>query len=370
MENKIKIIKKNEKKIKEILNEKDLLLTDLGRMLVKKNIPFPGEQKKTAEISEYTLEIKNIRSEQEKIVQYNKRIEAINTEEKNALKKVKEINAENEKHFIGIGETVFSIYLERPGELFAIEDYLKDLIELKEKIDELDEKIENSERKKETENFLGKIFVSGTGTVLESRKKLLEGKYLSLYKAAGKRLCDDRYFETAADKEIKGIFNAFEGNLKVIEDHEIKLESLKAEKANYQAEIDEKNKKLKSDYNGKPDETAENKEKELSELLLSSGADFYYDFKSGDKDESESYPGISDFIKKISDAENTADDLNTETDKLKSEVEIDQKQNEINKLNDTVKNRQEKIKSIKKEIDKMNRSVKKLENEIEELKKK
>ncbi len=370
MENKIKIIKKNEKKIKEILNEKDLLLTDLGRLLVKKNIPFSGEQKKTAEISEYTLEIKNIRSEQEKIVQYNKRIEAINTEEKNALKKVKEINAENEKHYIGIGETVFSIYLERPGELFAIEDYLKDLIELKEKIDELDDKIENSERKKETENFLGKIFVSGTGTVLESRKKLLEGKYLSLYKAAGKRLCDDRYFETAEDKEIKGIFNAFEGNLKVIEDHEIKLESLKAEKANYQAEIDEKDKKLKSDYNGKPDEAAENKEKELSELLLSLGSDFYNDFKSGDKDESESYPGISEFIKKISDAENTADALNTETDKLKSEVEIDQKQNEISKLNDTVKNRQEKIKSIKKEIDKMNRSVKKLENEIEELKKK
>ena len=51
----------------------------------------------------------------ERINQYKKRIEVIIQEEKSALKKIKDIKADNEKHYIGIGETVYTIYLERPG---------------------------------------------------------------------------------------------------------------------------------------------------------------------------------------------------------------------------------------------------------------
>ena len=232
MENKIKIIKQNEKKSMDLVKERDLLLSELGSLLIKNNISFPDDENTGRLINDLENEIKDINSENERIKQFKKKIEAINLEEKIALKKIKEKKADNEKHYIGIGETVYTIYLERPGELYELNDYLKDLIDLNEKVDDIEGKIENRERRKDTEGFIGKLLITGTGTVLESRKKVLETRFLALYKAAGKKLCDDKYYESASDKEIKGIFSAFEANLKVIEDFEIKLDTLKAEITN------------------------------------------------------------------------------------------------------------------------------------------
>ncbi len=64
------------------------------------------------------------------------------------MRKIKDIKGENEKHYIGIGETVYTIYLERPGELYMLNDDLKDLLELNDKIADIDDQIESREKKK------------------------------------------------------------------------------------------------------------------------------------------------------------------------------------------------------------------------------
>ena len=367
MENKIKNIKQNEKRSRELLNERDLLFTELGNLLVENKISFPDDENTGRLINELKNEIKNINSENERINQYKKRIEAIVLEEKTALKKIKDIKADNEKHYIGIGETVYTIYLERPGELFELHDYMKELIDLNEKVDEIEGKIENRERKKDNEGFLGKLLITGTGTVLESRKKVLETRFLTLYKAAGKKLCDDKYFETVSDKELKGIFSAYEANLKVIEDFEIKLDTLKAEKANYQTEIDEKEKKLKTEYSKKIEEAVEDKKAELDGIMLSAGKSFY-SVLSGEEDSVEiDNSEITVCLKKIGENEKLREELAQENEKLNREITIEKKQAEIEKLKESVHSRQDKIKSVKKEIDKMNRAAKRLEKEIEEL---
>ncbi len=55
-----------------------------------------------------------------------------------------------------------------------------------------------------------------------------------------------KIYTTTEDKELKGVFSAYEANMKVVEDFEIKLDSLNAEKSNYQTEIDEKEKKTQN----------------------------------------------------------------------------------------------------------------------------
>ncbi len=367
MENKIKNIKNNEKKLKENLNEKDLLLSELGSLLIKNNISFPDDENTARLVNDLELEIKKIKSELEKIKQYRKRITAINTDEKNALKKVREINGENDKHFIGIGETVFAVYLERPDELTELRPYMDELLDLNEKIDEIDEKIESGERKKDAEGFFGKIIVSGTGTVLESRKKLLESRFVNQYRDLGKKLCSERYFEKTRDKEIQGIFSAYEANLKVVEDLQIKIESLVAERSNYQNEIEDKEKLLKDDYNKKPDDAVEDREAELKGILLSAGRDFFNALNEEDGRVRIDNSDISDCLKKIEEIELDMEKIRLETDNLRKEMEIGNKQAELEKLKESVQNRQDKIKSIKKEIDKMNRTARKIEKEIEEL---
>ena len=42
---------------------------------------------------------------------------------------------------------------------------------------------------------MGKLLITGTESVLESRKKVLETRFITLYKTAGKKLCDEKYFE-------------------------------------------------------------------------------------------------------------------------------------------------------------------------------
>ena len=257
--------------------------------------------------------------------------------------------------------------MERPDELYDIREYLDELIELNDKIDEIDEKIENSERKKDAEGFFGKLIVTGSGTVLESKKKMLESRYVALYKAAGRKLCDDRYFDKTEDKEIHGIFSAFEANLKVVEDFEIKLDSLKAEKSNYQIEIDEKNKELNTEYNKKPDDVAADREAELNGILLSAGRGFYDVLKSEEAPVNVDNDDIAGCIEKIEKSESETDLMLQENEKLAREIDIENKQIELEKLRETIQVRQDKVKSVKKEIDKMNRAAKKLEKEIEDL---
>ncbi len=156
MSNKSKNIKLNEKKIIEEQARRDIFMAELGNLLISNNISFPDDEETVRQVNELKRDIKKIKSEQDKISQYRKRIDSIVADEKNALRKIKEIKGDNEKHFIGIGETVFSIYMERPDELYDIREYLDELIELNDKIDEIDEKIENSERKKDAEGFFRK----------------------------------------------------------------------------------------------------------------------------------------------------------------------------------------------------------------------
>lgn len=367
MEKLNKTIKQNEKKINEVSGEKKQIIIDLGRLLINKNksVLDNNDLKKYNDLEN---EIKTIKSEQDKIAQYKKRIAGIDSEEKNIAKKLKEITADNEKHFIGIGETVFSIYLERPGELYELEEYLKDMIDLRDKILELDEKIDDAERKKDAESFFTKILTTGAGTVLESRKKILESRYVTHYKAAGKKLCDERYFENTSDKEIKGIFSAYEGNLKVVDDFKIKLESLKAEKGNYQSETEEKEKKLKSLIKGKPGEVIEQKIEAQNNILFEAGSDFYRIFLENSDKIPEEDNDLTDIIKLLSAKDNEISGLTEETERLKTKVEILSKQTEIDKIQETVQSKQEKLKTLKKEVDKLNRTAKKLESEIEELK--
>lgn len=367
MEKLNKTIKQNEKIIKEVSGEKNQIIIDLGRLLINKNksVLRDNDLKKYNDLA---IEIKMIKSTQDKIAQYKKRIAGIDSEEKNIAKKLKEISGDNEKHFIGIGETVFSIYLERPGELYELEDYLTEMINLKSKITELDEKIDDGERKKDAESFFTKILSSGAGTVLESRKKLLENKYITLYKAAGKRLCDEHYFEKVSDSEIKGIFSAYEGNLKVVDDFKIKLESLKAEKANYQSETDEKEDKLKTSIKGKTGEVIEHKINDQNSILLEAGSAFYQIFLENSDKIPEEDNDLTDILKLITAKDSRILELTEETSSLKKEVKILSKQTEIDKIQETVQSKQEKVRILKKEVDKLNRTAKKLENEIEKLK--
>ena len=367
MENKIKIIKQNEKKSSDLKNERIQMMSELGNLLIKNNISFQDDDKTAKDVNKLEQEIKTIKSEQERINQFKKRIESIISDEKTALKKIKEIKSENEKHYIGIGETVYTIYLERPDELHDLNDYMTDLIELNEKVTDIEEKIENRERKKDAEGFLGKLLITGKESVLESRKKVLETRFMALYKAAGKQLCDDKYFQTTSDKEIQGIFSAYEANLKVVEDFEIKLDALKAEKANYQTEINEKEKKLKTEYSKKPEEVAEDKKAELDGIMLSIAESFYSLLSEDNAPDKTDNSEIDDCLNRIRENENRQKMLEQDTAGLEREIMIENKQAEIDKLKDSIQSKKDRIQAVKKEIDKMNRTVKKHEKEIEEL---
>ena len=367
MENKIKNIKQNEKKISDLLIDKDVLMAELGELLIKNNIAFPDDDNTVRLVNELNVDIKTIRSEQDKINQYKKRIESISTDEKTALRKIKDIKGENEKHYIGIGETVYTIYLERPGELYMLNDDLKDLLELNDKIADIDDQIESRERKKDIEGFFSRIFTAGSGTVLESKKKLLENKFISLYKNLGKKLCDEKIYTTTEDKELKGVFSAYEANMKVVEDFEIKLDSLNAEKSNYQTEIDEKEKKLKTDYEKKADVISEDLKAELNGIFVSAGVSFSEALKAENGEVNVDNSDISGCLEKIEDIEIRREKLIEVNEKLQREIEIDKKQKEIERLKESVHEKQDKAKNLKKEIDKMNRAAKKLEKEIDEL---
>ncbi len=72
MENKIKNIKQNEKKISDLLIDKDVLMAELGELLIKNNIAFPDDDNTVRLVNELNVDIKTIRSEQDKINQYKK----------------------------------------------------------------------------------------------------------------------------------------------------------------------------------------------------------------------------------------------------------------------------------------------------------
>ena len=367
MENKIKIIKQNDKKISDLLSDKDSILANLGELLIKNNIAFPDDENTVRLVNDLNADIKTISSEQDKINQYKKRIESISSDEKTTLKKIKDIKGDNEKHYIGIGETVYTIYLERPGELFELQDDLKDLLELNDKIADIDDQIERQERKKDTENIFNRIFTAGTGTLLESKKKLFENKFINLYKILGKKLCDEKFYLKTEDKELRGVFSAFEANMKVVEDFEIKLDSLNAEKSNYQTEIDEKEKKLKTDYEKKADVISEDLKAELNGIHISAGQSFSDALKAENNDVVVDNSEIRECLSTIEEIDSSREKLITENEKLQREIEIEKKQKEIEKLKESVHEKQDKVKTIKKEIDKMNRAAKKLEKEIDEL---
>ena len=90
MSNKSKNIKLNEKKIIEEKASRDIFMAELGNLLISNNISFPDDEETVRQVNELKRDIKKIKSEQDKISQYRKRIDSIVADEKNALRKIKE----------------------------------------------------------------------------------------------------------------------------------------------------------------------------------------------------------------------------------------------------------------------------------------
>ena len=369
MENKLKKIKQNETRLKEMSAEIDSLLIETGNLLIKNGKSGLSDEE-LLKLNSLTDEIKKIESKRNKLIQYRKRVDDIDSEEKSISQKIKKIESENEKHYIGIGETVFTIYLERADELSEMEPYFVDLNDLVKKIEEIEEKIDNGKINKNSGSPIKKIFSTGSETILESRKKLLTAKFITLYKNLGKKLCNDLFYENTVDDEIKGVFSAFESNNRIIEDFRTKLDSLDAERSNYKVEIEEKEKSLRFGRNIKPEDVITKKTGEKDNILLTAGKIFFENYS---KDISIISDGEEDLKKILQDAaakDNERLLLTIETDRLQTELDIEKKEKEIEKVREIVKNRQERLKDLKKEIDKFNKNAKKLEGEIENLREK
>ncbi len=254
-----------------------------------------------------------------------------------------------------------------------LENYFTGIIDLDKKKRELDRKIEDINAKK-NQSVLSRMAGAGEKAILASRKKMNEAQLNAAKKKAGKEMCLNRVYENNPSQEIAGMFAAYRSNRKIQEDLEIKLETLEAEKNNFEHEIDE----LLIYFENDPEQFLKYRLKEREELLKEFGKKIYriifdYEKSPGTPDKTEYlinpeseaagiFEGIKNRNSEIEKLEMKKGQLEIELEIEKIEIDTAERQKSISK-------KVQKISAMQKEISDLETLIKEDRSRIDELKK-
>ncbi len=377
MDNRVHEIKNLEIKIKEIQLDADSHFKTLGEFVAENETGEYHElikKKKLAPvISEYkklSARFEEAEAKKEKLLQFRKKVAELNDAIRQTLKKNSEIEKDNEKHYIGISEALYTLFKKNPASMAELELYFSGITELDKKNRELERKIQ-SVGGGSGQSLLSRIIGAGEKTILYSRRKINSALMLSAYKSAGKRMCEDRIYESSGSQEITGMFAAYRSNRKIQEDLELRIETLDAEKSNFDRNIEE----ILQEFGIDPDLYIKSVLREKEEYLKEFGKNIFTiitaeENKTGD-DKGEFLDQNSeslDLIEGIKKSLIEINELEERADQLRRELEIERLENQIKEQKKFIEKKTLKINELEKEIKELNSLIIAEEERIIELK--
>jgi len=377
MDNRIKEIKNIEIKIRDIQIDTDSHFKTLGEFVSDNETGEYHNFIKKKKLSSGINELKKMSQrfddavkKKEKVVQFRKRVSEINDEIRQAVKKNDEIEKENEKHYIGIAETLFTAYRRNPDGMRELKNYFMDFIETDKKNRQFEKKIQEINNKDDS-SLLAKFLGAGEKTILYSRRKINTAVLISAFKKAGKKMCLDKIYEASSNQEIEGMFAAYKSNRRIQEDLQLKTDTLDAEKNNFIHDIEE----ILEEFGGDPELFIKDILKEKEDYLKDFGKKIYdiiVSLKDSPVVEGEHILDEDSesliLVEGISNSLNEIDELENNKAQLLREIEIEKLGNEIKENTKQIAKKTAMIDELEKEIENLNSKIASAEVQIEKLK--
>jgi len=375
MDTRILEIKTLENKIKNISSAIDFHYISLGNYLVMNE---SEEHSALIEKKKLFSDLKSIKDifysydeatkKKEKISNNKEIISDIDLKTKDALNKISELEKENNKHYIGIAETLYEIYKLDTRKMAEIEPYFSDLIIIDNKNKEISDKIKEIENDKNS-SFFGNLKDIGEKTILSTKKRYNYSLMLSYFKTAGEKMCMDRIYENLDDSDIEVLFVPYKNNLKLGEELSSNLEALNAEKNSFRME----NENIMQELNFDPNSFI----KELKAKKDAAVKDFgkkVFDIGSKPKKENENVASngneINRLIDEIKVLNNEKDELDKKMEQVKLAIEIDKTEKDIANYKASIEKKNQRIDELNEEIEEYINIINVSETQLDELRKK
>lgn len=288
------------------------------------------------------------------------RISEITDREKEIGEEYSNLEKENRKLMIPIGEAAFLKWRDNPSEEFS--KLMKGLEELDGRIVSYDNEIFKLANKAVKKNLLNKIQDRGRISLLKSRKKRTLSAMNIQYRKTGEKIFrkDISYFEKMKNQEV----DVFIDNRRHLEELDREISSLKEENARLE-------KHLKSSFSSSRQKRAEEKLQSERDLVLSEKmaalnvlGSFLHE-KSLSFDNSE----LKTLFKAADEVLEQIEAINKDIEKCKAELEIVKLDEEISEMKKNIKELQSTIEKCNGDIAEFNKEIKCARAEIRKLKK-
>ncbi len=377
MDTKILEIKTTENKIKNISSDIDSHYISLGEYIVtneaNEHYGLIKKNKLSADltsIKEIFEKLDTAIKKREKIAGNKKKISEIDQKVKDTLRKINEAEKENNKHYIGIAETLYDLYKIDTRKMAEFEPYFSEVIVIDNKNKEINQKISEIENDKKA-SFFGKIKDTGEKAVLNSRKRHNYSLMLSYFRTAGEKMCMDRIYENAANGDIEALFVPYKNNLKIAEEFSLRLDTLSAEKNNLRLEIED----IMQEFNLDPNAFIKAIKTEKENALKDFGKKVFDIINEAEKDDetvlsaAETNSEINKILDEIKVLNKEKDELDKKIEQLKLMIEIDKTEKEISNYKISIEKRNQKIDELNEEIEEYINMINVSETQLDDLKK-
>lgn len=378
METKILEIKTIENKIKKISSDIDFHYISLGNYIVlnetDEHHAFIKKNKLSSDIKSIKVIFDNFNaamSKREIITHNKKRISEIDQKIKETLKNINDVEKENNKHYIGIAETLYDIYKKDTEKMAEFGPYFSEVIAIDNRNKEIITKIKDIENEKKS-SFLSKIKDSGEKAILNTRKRYNYSLMLSYFKTAGEKMCADKVYETANNSDIEALFVPYKNSYKMGEEFSGEFEKLNAEKNNFRQEIDD----IMQEFNFDPNSYIKTikAEKDIAEKDL--GKKIFEIINKPEKDDETVLPlkNSDSEIKRIAGGIELLNEEKEELDKKMEQInlaiEIEKTEKDIVKYKVAIEKKNQKVDEINEEIEEYINMINVSETQLDELRKK
>ena len=380
MDTRIIEIKKLENKIKNISLDIDSHHISLGNYIVMSETSEHNALIKKYKLSSDVKSIKAIFSrldeafkKKERIAHNKKRMSEIDKKTKETLKKINELEKENNKHYIGIAETLYDLYKIDTQKMAEFEPYFTELIVIDKKNHEISDKVKELENEKKS-SFFSKIKDTGEKTILNARKRYNYSLMLSYFKTAGEKMCMDRIYENSNSGDMEALFAPYKSNYQIGEEFSLKLETLSAEKNNLRMEIDEIMQEFNFDINSSI--KAIKIEKDVAERDFGKKIFDTCNESETDKNEEAAISAeelgseVNRIIDEIKELNKEKDKLEKNIEQIRLRIEIDKTEKDIENYKMGIERKNKKIEELNEEIEEYINGISIFETQLDELRKK
>ncbi|MCL2705076.1 MAG: hypothetical protein FWE72_02580 [Spirochaetaceae bacterium] len=375
MDTRILEIKTLENKIKNINSAIDFHYISLGNYLVMSE---SDENSALIEKNKLSSDLKDLKviffsydeatKKKEKINNNKELISKIELKTKDTLKRISDLEKENNKHYIGIAETLYELYKIDPQKIPEIEPYFSELLAIDNKNREISEKIKEIESDKKA-SFFGSLKDIGEKTILNTKKRYNYSLMLSYFKTAGEKMCMDKIFENLDDSDIEVLFVPYKNNLKLGGELSSDLEKLNTEKNDFRMENEKIMQEFSFDANSfikelkaKKDSAIKDFGKKLFDIVNESEKDNETPASNGSE--------INRLIDEIRVLNIEKDELDKKMEQVNLEIEIDKTEKDISNYKTSIEKKNQRIDELSEEIEEYINIINVSETQLDELRKK